>query len=217
MKKNKKQRKGSFLLTVGSVMLLAAGLITANNLYMDKQAGESAKGIVSRITDSIEDYTSSVAENNQTDTANKINTDTSPSYVIAPDMEMPAVAIDGSRYVGILSVPSLNLELPVLENFSYDGLLYSPCRYSGSIYKDNLVIAAHNYQTHFGLIKELSSGDEITFTDADGNTFYFKVAYISILKPDDVEKMIDSECPLTLFTCNYSGFERVTVRCEKAE
>ena len=51
--------------------------------------------------------------------------------------------------IGILEIPALDLNL-VISSWSYSSLRLAPCRYSGSAYKGDLVIAAHNYQSHFG-------------------------------------------------------------------
>ena len=57
--------------------------------------------------------------------------------------------IDGMNFLGILSVPSKNLELPILADYSYELLDTAPCRYSGSYDSDDLVIGGHNYRSHF--------------------------------------------------------------------
>ena len=56
-------------------------------------------------------------------------------------------------------------------------------------------------------------GEIITFTDMDGNVFFYEVAEIEILDPYAKEEMLSGEWDLTLFTCTYGGQERVTVRC----
>lgn len=140
-----------------------------------------------------------------------------PSYALNPDMEMPVKNIDGTDYIGILQIPSLELDLPVAESWSYPLLRKSPCRYVGSAYKNNLVIAAHNYNSHFGRIKSLCPGDEVVFTDMDSNVFRYRVEEIETLAPTDVEQMKNSDCDLTLFTCTVGGRTRVTVRCTLIE
>lgn len=104
-----------------------------------------------------------------------------------------------------------------MSQWSYPKLKKSPCRYRGSVYKDDLVIAAHNYRTHFGRIKDLSEGDEVIFTDIDGNIFYYEVALLEILAPNAVVEMESSEWDLTLFTCTLGGASRVTVRCKRKD
>ena len=100
---------------------------------------------------------------------------------------------------------------------SYPLLKLAPCRYAGSAYQGNLVIAAHNYKTHFRKIRTLSEGSEVRFTDAAGNVFVYHVAVVEALAAQNVEDMISGEWPLSLFTCTADGKNRVTVRCEQTE
>ena len=130
---------------------------------------------------------------------------------------MPEIALedlDGVACIGVLEIPAIDLKLPVLSEWSYPLLKKAPCRYSGSAYLDNLVIAAHNYRTHFGKLKELETGDEVIFTDAAGNRFEYKVAVVEALTPQSVEDMTSGEWALSLFTCTLDGKNRVTVRCD---
>lgn len=50
-----------------------------------------------------------------------------PDYVKNPGMEMPMVQIDGRRYIGILSIPAVQMELPGVSEWSYPGLRIAPC------------------------------------------------------------------------------------------
>ncbi len=65
--------------------------------------------------------------------------------------------IDGNYYIGVLTIPSLDLSLPVMEDWDDEKLKISPCRYAGSLYQKNLVIAGHNYQRHFNGIEPCRS------------------------------------------------------------
>ena len=137
--------------------------------------------------------------------------------LVSLDPDMTEVMIDGYGYIGYLSIPSLNLELPVMSEWDYARLRISPCWYFGSTKTGNLVIAAHNYTRHFGLLSELSPGNTVYFTDMDGIVTRYTVAEVDVLAPTDVEKMTDGKYELTLFTCTYGGRSRVTVRCDQVE
>lgn len=137
-----------------------------------------------------------------------------PDYQLNPNMEMPTITIDGLEYIGVLSVPTRDLNLPIISNWSYPNLKKSPCRYSGSVYTNNLVLAAHNYSSHFGNLKKFNIGEEVVFTDVDGNAFHYRVAELETLQPTAVEQMKSGNWDLTLFTCTVGGSYRVTVRCE---
>lgn len=138
-----------------------------------------------------------------------------PDYMLNPEMDMPVKKVQGNYYIGVLEIPDLELELPIISQWSYNRLHTAPCRYYGSAYLDNMVICAHNYDRHFGRLETLGVGSPITFTDSDGNVFRYKVGSIEILKPRETERMKESEWDLTLFTCTIGGRTRVTVRCER--
>ena len=139
-----------------------------------------------------------------------------PDYILDPDTPLPVGEFLGVECVGILRVPSLGLELPVLAQWSYPALKTAPCLYAGSPYSDDLVIAAHNYSHHFGRIGSLYPGDTVEFADMDGNLFRYEVDLIETLQPTAVEEMVSGGWELTLFTCTVGGASRVTVRCVRA-
>ena len=130
-------------------------------------------------------------------------------------MLFPILTLDGYDFIGYLSLPTLGLELPVFSDWDYVKMTVAPCRYSGSVKTDDLVIAAHNYLSHFGYLQNLDTGDEIVFIDADGITHRYAVAELEVLPPDAVDTMVDGSFDLTLFTCTYGGENRVTVRCDR--
>ena len=130
---------------------------------------------------------------------------------------MPVKEINGHEYIGFVSIPSLELELPVMSDWTYPQLQIAPCRYSGSLYSDDLVIMAHNYPKHFGKLFDLRFGDILLFTDMDGESVTYEVAALDILESGAIEEMTAGDFDLTLFTCTYGGQSRVTVRCDRYE
>ena len=93
------------------------------------------------------------------DASDKEDKQNIPDYLLNPDMDMPEYTLKSLgdvACIGILEIPALDLELPVISSWSYSSLRLAPCRYSGSAYKGDLVIAAHNYQSHFWGIKNSS-------------------------------------------------------------
>lgn len=136
---------------------------------------------------------------------------------IVETLDSDNTVIGGNEYIGTLKIPALELELPVMADCSYEKLKTAPGCYSGSLEGGNLVIAGHNYTSNFGEIHSLSAGDFVLFTDTAGNEYTFEVAEIEYLLPTDVQKMVKSAYPLTLYTCTYGAAKRVTVRCTAAE
>ena len=140
-----------------------------------------------------------------------------PLYAVNPDIAMPVISLDGEKYIGILEIPSLDLSLPIMKSWSYPKLKIAPCRYKGSAYSGNLIICGHNYDRHFGHLKDLNKGDEIRFTDTEGNEFVYTVAYLDDIEKHDIARMNAGQWDLTLFTCTKGGKTRVTVRCNLIE
>ena len=131
------------------------------------------------------------------------------------DPEMPVVTLDGYEYVGYVEIPALELKLPVMSDWDYNRLTLAPCRQFGSSRTDDLVIAAHNYESHFGHLKDLSAGDTVTFTDMEGIVNTYCVKKIETLNPNEVDAVQNSGYDLVLYTCTKDGQTRVTVFCNR--
>lgn len=216
MRDKRKNRLGRFFTGAGLILVAGAVLLLMYNLWDSRRAEESQEEILAEY----------LSENKK---ASELPSDPDgevsdsqdiPDYLLNPDMEMPEFTLSSLgdiSCIGILEIPSLDLQLPVISEWSYPALRLAPCRYTGSAYKGDLVIAAHNYQSHFGRLKTLSTGSEVIFTDAVGNRFVYQVAVIEALTPWSVEDMTSGEWPLSLFTCTLDSQNRVTVRCEYSE
>lgn len=208
------RKLGSILYGLGLFLLAAALILSVWNIRMDKEAGENAQQVLEELEISVvKDSPVKVdpAESPvQTEPQVQI-----PDYVLNPDMDMPVKTVDGKEYVGIITMHQFELELPVMSDWSYSKLKQAPCLYSGSAYRDDLVIMAHNYRSQFGRIRRLTAGSRITFTDMDGNAFEYQVVAVEVLNSYEVENVTNSEWDLTLFTCTLGGESRVVVRCEK--
>ena len=141
--------------------------------------------------------------------------ETPPETVPAEEFrEMGTVPAGDYESIGILSIPVLELELPVLTDWSYEKLRSAPCHYYGSCYGSDFVIAAHNYPAHFGRLSQLQPGDLVLFTDVAGSVHCYEVVLLETLMPTATEEMITSGFDLSLYTCTPGGSSRVTVRCK---
>lgn len=210
MSKKKKNWIGKIFTITGLLLFAAALALSVYNLWDGYRAEQSREKLLEEYRDKNQNISDEGEQAEESD--GQI-----PDYQLNPEMEMPEVMLeelDGAACIGVLEIPKIDLKLPVLSEWSYPLLKKAPCRYSGSAYLDNLVIAAHNYRTHFGKLKELETGDEVIFTDAAGNRFEYKVAVVEALTPQSVEDMTSGEWALSLFTCTLDGKNRVTVRCD---
>lgn len=214
MQYKKKNRIGNILKGAGLILVTAAVLLLVYNLWDGHRARESEEAILAEYLQENKKASESP------DASDKEDEQNIPDYLLNPDMDMPEYTLKSLgdvACIGILEIPALDLELPVISSWSYSSLRLAPCRYSGSAYKGDLVIAAHNYQSHFGGLRTLPEGSEVFFTDAVGNRFSYYVAVTEALTPWSVDDMTSGEWLLTLFTCTLDSQNRVTVRCEYSE
>lgn len=196
MKKNEMEKVGIKIIIAGLFLLLISALLLFYNLWDNQRAKMYSESILEK-WDNFVDVTHG----------------DNPLYLTNPDMEMPTVVINGHSYIGRIDIQALGLSLPIMSEWSYANLKLAPCRYSGSTYQNNLIVAGHNYNSHFGTLKNLTFGDCIRFTDIDGNLFEYKVVDIEQLLPTDVEEVKNGEWDFTLFTCTLGGNYRIIIRC----
>ena len=196
--------RSKFFIAMGLALTAAAAALALWNFHEGEQAAHTAQ----KALKSVEQTIAAETEPKEQEAV---------ASVPDPDREMPTVEADGNTYIGTLEIPGIELELPVLSEWSDILLKTSPCRYTGSTYLDDMVIAGHNYRSHFGRLHELQTGDEVFFTDAEGVRLAYTVALMEQLPGDAIEEMQSGGWDLTLFTCTLGGQDRVTVRCERTK
>ena len=205
------KKTGIAIVAVGAVLILSALLLLLYNRYEDAHAGQKAESLLASVEAAIS------AQATDTPAATAPNRPDA-SQVPAPtplDPEMPVVMLDGYEYVGYVEIPILGLKLPVMSEWDDTRLKVAPCRQFGSSRTDDLVIAAHNYESHFGRLKDLSAGDTVTFTDMEGIVNTYCVEKIETLNPNEVDAVQNSGYDLVLYTCTKGGQTRVTVFCDR--
>lgn len=191
---------GIIFMSLGILLMIGAAGLSLRNMNENKEAEEKSEQVVQQLIMEIEE--------------------TAQAEPVVGDFrqkEMDNIQIDGKEYVGYLSIASLGINLPIRSEWSYSNLQMSPCRYSGSIHTEDLVIAAHNYKSHFGKIKDIKMGERILFTDIYGKTYEYEAAEAVVLGPKDVEILTNGEFELSLFTCTYDGGSRFVVRCAQVK
>ena len=194
-----KANRGAVWINAGLLLIAAALFLSAYNEWEAHEARDSARQVIAQLCDELPTEAGE------------------PTTLPDVRQEMPVKTINGRDYIGVLSIPSLELELPVISQWDYPALKVAPCRYSGSLYQDNLIICAHNYASHFGKLKELQPGDIVLFTDMDEHVVTFQMVERETLNPMDAEGMEAGDWDLTLFTCTIDGQTRVTIRFERVE
>ena len=195
----KRTLRGMILITLGLALAITAAVRFAMYDRAARAAGENAEALLVTLTEEIHmreeaaRYDMAVQE--------------------TPASELPRATLSGYDLVGIIRAPSLGLELPVLDAWSYDLLQIAPCRYSGSAAGGNLILLGHNYEAHFAPLKEIAIGAVVEFCDINGTVYTYEVAATEILQKTELEHLTASDYDLTLFTCTNGGISRFVVRC----
>ena len=198
---------GICCIILGVCCLISSLGLIAYNRWEEEKAQDASKNILQDVQEDIQDNT------REESTSEESNQDKPEEISVDIPKEMLTTQVDGYDCIGVLSIPVLELELPVLTDWSYAKLKIAPCHYFGSYYEKDFVIAAHNYQSHFGRLSELQPKDLILFTDISGTVYCYEVVLLETLPANATEEMITSGFDLSLYTCTPGGGSRVTVRC----
>lgn len=205
------KKHGWCCVILGTALLTAALSLVFYNSQENKKSGEAAMEVLSALKENIPEPPAEVHMETFA------GADIYSEYNIEPQtsIQETTMTIDEHGYIGIISIPDLGVELPVMSEWSYPNLKISPCRYKGSVFSGDMIIAAHNYRSHFGRLSELSGDEAIVFTAADGRVCNYEISQITELDGKDIEGMDFGSADswdLTLFTCTLGGRSRVTVR-----
>lgn len=203
---------GSIFICLGTLLILSAVALVLYNRAEAASAEQSSRELLPVL---VEEIIKQQEEPQQPQNAEAPAEPTAPKP--APVYTMQEIEINGHSYIGVLSIPSLELELPIMADWNYTKLRIAPCRYHGTVLGEDLVIMAHNYARHFGRLSELQEGDVVTFIDVTGIATDYEMIARDVLMPNAVAEMTAGDYDLTLFTCTYGGKSRVTVYFDRVK
>ncbi|MBQ3200126.1 MAG: sortase [Firmicutes bacterium] len=186
----RQNKAGLALMMLGAALIASALLLFGWNRAEDENAGQQAAIMLQRVQETI------------------------PEKKMEP-AKLTVTEIGGYEYIGYVSIPRLEVELPVMAGWDYDRLKIAPCRHFGSPESDDLVIAAHNYKNHFGRLARLKAEDVVLFSDMEGGSSTYAVRSVTRVEPTDMEAVQNSGYDLVLYTCAFSGDQRIIVGCER--
>ncbi|MBR6044440.1 MAG: sortase [Ruminococcus sp.] len=201
--------RGRLLIAAGALLLTAAVSLVLFNRIQDSKAGEHAEKQLVLVKEHI---AAQPADSKQPDESLPQDPETPEPE---SESEPEALELDGEYYIGIVAIPKLGIELPVMRDWSEEKMAEAPCCYSGTAAGRDMVICAHNYSTFFAELDTLESGDEVIYTELSGRQRRYTVGWTELINGWDTAKMTSGSdsWDLTLFTCTWAGYSRVTVRC----
>ena len=130
--------------------------------------------------------------------------------------------IEGHKVVGIIKIPKINLEYPILETTSKETLNLSITKFWGNKINEigNVTLAGHNNLngTMFGKTKNLDIGDIIELTDIQNVTLKYKVFKKYVIDPNDITVILPEEeetREVTLITCTNGNKNRLIIKARQ--
>lgn len=225
MKKKKKAFKFEFFLSVFLLCVLSSYAIYAE--YDRNKSEEVSKEILQEI--SFQDSTKLVDEEVIVVRLNAIpeekNATTTQVVQIEQKIEVPdeqkLTASDGTVYytIGVINIPSINVNYPILSTYTDELLKIAPCRFHGPNPNEvgNLCIAGHNYKNSkfFSKVPNLQLGDKIEITDLSGRMLTYTVYDKFIVNADELEctsQLTNGNKEITLITCTNDNKQRHIIK-----
>lgn len=215
------KKAGILFVIAGAVLILTALLFFFYNRSENHHAEQEAELLLAEVKTAIEQtepekpvaiYETEIVEPDFSEpTLQEVPEEPAQEETVSMGSSMPYDVI------GYLSIPDLGLELPVISEWDYDRLKIAPCRHVGSVETDDLVIAAHNYKSHFGRLSTLPIGAQVGFTDMNGTEHCYYLTAMDTISPEDVDAVLSSGHDLTLYTCTAGRANRVTAFFDRAD
>ena len=132
------------------------------------------------------------------------------------------VKYKGYDVVGIISIPKLEIEYPIIDKTDEEAMKVSITKFWGNNVNDigNFTMAGHNYidGTMFGGTKKLNVGDLIEMTDLLGRTIEYQIFDKYVIEPNDVEciKSVEENTrEITLITCTNGRNNRLIIKARE--
>lgn len=226
LKKKKKMYKVNFILSIIVIIVLA--IIYFLTEYTRNQSEAFSQEILEGVgtgdtttikaddevwvlaLDAYEDRTVSTVE----ETNYSVETTSSGKYT----------APNGKKYntVGEITIPSIDVNYPILSETSDALLKVSVCKFWGGEPNEvgNLCIAGHNYRNKkfFSKVLTLKEGDIIEIKDLKERTIQYEVYTTYTVDPNDVSctsQITNGEKRVTLITCTNDSKQRFIVQARE--
>lgn len=199
MKKNNKILMYRILLIILIIAGLIIGAILFNKQREDHVYDEENKELVSLFHKEIE-------KNSENDKEKK----------------KVELTYKGYNVIGLIEIPAIDLEYPILDRTTKITMATSISRFSGGEVNEygNISLAGHNNYsgTMFGKNKKLKLKDKVLLTDLAGNTIEYEIYDIFVTNPDDTSILESKDKAIrevTLITCKNGRSERLIIKARE--
>lgn len=193
MMKQKNDTIRKILIIVGACLLAAAMVLLIVWQWNIRTAEQKSKEYAAVIRELIPEPQSAVPEERR-------------------DNAMATLYVDGTDFVGLLEIPKYDSVLPVCDDWGNPAKY--PCRFNGSVYDRTMRIGGTSQKGQYDYYRDISVGDNVFFTDMEGNRFSYTVTDICYENNADKSTLQRKESSLTLFIKNIYAFEYIIIYCD---
>ena len=151
-----------------------------------------------------------------------IKVENKTEHIKEETVEEMQVEYKGYKVVGMINIPKINLEYPILEKTTNETMKLSITKFWGNGVNKigNLSLAGHNNYdgTMFGKTKQLEIGDTIELTDMKQVTKTYTIYEKFITDPNDIsiiEVDVFGTREVTLITCSNGNKERLIIKARE--
>ena len=114
-----KRKIGRLCMVLGAVLILCAAGLLGYNRWDAARAEKASQEVLGELEQTMQKTITEHQQENET---------AAPQPVLDPTQEMTTVEVEGRDYIGVLSIPAVERELPVMAQWSYAGLKIAPGR-----------------------------------------------------------------------------------------
>ena len=180
-------------LILGILLILLAVLAVFGTQVFQKQAAEKADVLYTQLL-ALMPEVQDTAPDGRTDPA------------------MPLLEVEGTDFAGVMELPAYGTTLPLCAHWNPAAVARYPCRYTGSLYDNSLIIGGSDAPGQLDFTKTVTNGDTVYVTDTTGGRYRFTVTAIEKTKDVSAENL-SRDADLTLFARNTYNLDYTVIRC----
>lgn len=161
----------------------------------------------------------------QNNAVQKVEEITSAIHDVLPDVtisvpqqtsnpQMPVMEIDHQNFIGLIEASGYSNQLPIYSSWSPNKISSYPCRFSGSVYSNNLIIGGSSNTGQFDFMKTISLNDTIYVTDFYGYKYGYSVTDIQTTTDVSAKNLNSFDADLLLFAPDKYNFDYWIVCCK---
>lgn len=127
---------------------------------------------------------------------------------------MARMELDGTDFIAVLTVPGCGTRLPVCADWDADRIRQYPCRFTGNLYDENLIIGGSDNPGQLDFMKAIGVGDSVFLTDMTGYQYRYTVSDIRLTEDASAASLSQTDAALTIYARDTYGLYYTVIHCD---